>query len=49
MREFDFANERHPEHWRVRRRLGSGPDDCAAPGEPGTPGEPQDRKKYMGE
>ena len=45
LREFASANERHPEHWRVRRRLGSGPDDYGMPGHAGpnraTPGAPR--------
>ena len=35
LREFASANERHPEHWRVRRSLGSGPDDCGTVGHAG--------------
>ena len=32
LREFALLTSRHPEHWRVRKRLGSGPGGTAAPG-----------------
>ena len=35
LRKFAFANERHPEHWRVRKRVGTGGGWIAEPGRAG--------------
>ncbi len=47
LREFASAKKRHPEHWRVSKRLGPGPDDPATIGQTGSRraavGAPQDR------
>ena len=38
LREFALLTSRHPEHWRVRKRLGSGPGDPATVGRSGRGG-----------